>query len=321
MSARYVARRLLQVVPTVFATLTIAFLLIRLTPGDPVLAIAGEHGDPAYYEFMRHRFGLDQSLPRQFVSYVGRVIHGDLGYSYVNGRPTAGVILDRVPATLLLSSTALLLSLVAAVPLGTLAAARPFGARDHVIGALSLVFTSTPAFWVGQLAILGLALGLGLFPVQGMTTASATEAGLARWLDVARHLALPAAILAAQELAVFERITRRSLLDELSRDHLRTARAKGLSARQALIRHALPRAILPVVTVAGTRVGHLLAGAAIVEILFGWPGIGSLLIAALQSRDMPILLGIFVMVSFSVVLANVVADLITAAIDPRVRHG
>lgn len=321
LSLRYVGRRLLQLVPTVLVILGIGFLLIRLAPGDPVLAIAGEHGDAAYYAFMRHRYGLDQPLSRQFTSYVGHVLRGDLGFSYVYGRATLGVIVERVPATLLLTGTALVLSVVVAIPLGAVAASYPHGARDAAISAVALMLYSTPAFWVGQLAILALSLRLGLFPVQGMTSAQDTAGSYAQAWDVLRHLVLPATVLAAQEIAVLVRITRTALLDELSRDHLRTAYAKGLSRWQALVRHALPRALLPVITIVGARVGHLLAGAAVVEIIFGWPGMGRLLLGALQARDTPILLGLFLVGSFSVVLANLLSDLAYAAFDPRVRVG
>ncbi len=319
MNARFVGWRLLQLVPTTASILLVAFLLIHLAPGDAVLAVAGEHGDAAYYDFMRHRFGLDQSLPRQLVTYVSQVAQGNLGYSYVYGRSTFGVIVERVPATLLLTGTAFLISLLVALPLGAVAATRPHGIRDVGVSALSLALYSTPAFWVGQLAILALSLRLGLFPVQGMTSAGSSATGWSHAWDVARHLALPAIVLAAQEIAVLARVTRSALLDELPRDHIRTALAKGLSARRALVRHAFPRALLPIVSIAGARVGHLIAGAAIVEILFGWPGMGRLLLASLQSRDTPILLGLFLVVSLTVVLANLLSDLLHAALDPRIR--
>jgi peptide/nickel transport system permease protein len=318
-SARFVAGRLLQLVPTMMAILIISFVLIHLAPGDPVIVLAGEHGDAAYYAFMRHRFGLDQPLPQQLVSYLGRVMRGDLGFSYVYGRDTLAVIMERIPATLLLTGSALVISVVVAIPLGTIAAARPHGARDVGISALALGLYSTPAFWIGQLAILGLALGLGIFPVQGMTSAKGAASGWPHTWDVLRHLFLPALVLASQEIAVLVRITRSTMLDELPRDHIRTARAKGLSEMRTLLRHALPRALLPVITVLGARVGQLIAGAAVVEIIFGWPGMGRLLLGSLQSRDTPILLGLFLVVSLTVVLANLFSDLAYAVIDPRIR--
>ena len=319
MNTRFIAGRLLQVVPTMLAILVIGFVLIHLAPGDPIVSLAGEHGDAAYYAFMRQRFGLDQSIPHQLFSYLDRVARGDLGFSYVYGRDTLPVIIERIPATLLLTGTALVISVLVAIPLGAIAAQKPHGARDVGISALALGLYSTPAFWIGQLAILGAALRLGLFPVQGMTTAAVVMPGWAHVLDVGRHLVLPSLVLASQEIAVLVRITRRTLLDELPRDHIRTARAKGLGELVALVRHALPRALLPVVTIIGARAGHLIAGAAVVEIIFGWPGMGRLLIASLQTRDTPILLGLFLVVSFTVVLANLLSDLVYAAIDPRIR--
>jgi len=319
MNGRFVLRRLLQVVPTVVGIVLVGFLLIHLAPGDPILALAGEHGDAEYYAFMRHRFGLDESLPQQLATYLSRVASGDFGFSYVHGRSTVSVIMERVPATLLLTGTALLLAVVVGIPLGATAAQRPHGARDIGISGIALGFYSTPVFWVGQLTILVLALQLDILPVQGMTTAGSAATGSARALDVMRHLALPALVLASQELAVLVRLTRSSLVDELARDHIRTARAKGVGERTVLLRHAFPRALLPAITVIGARAGHLIAGAVIVEVVFGWPGMGRLLLASLQTRDTPVLLGLFIVVSFAVVLVNLVTDLVYAAIDPRVR--
>ena len=319
MSPRFVARRLLQVVPTVIGIVLVGFLLVHLAPGDPILALAGEHGDAAYYADMRQRFGLDESLAQQLATYVTRVATGDLGFSYVHGRRTLDVILERVPATLLLTGTALLLAVVVALPLGVIAARRAHQAPDVAISAAALGLYSAPAFWIGQVAILVVALGLGLAPVQGMTAAGTTATGAAHTLDVLRHLALPAIVLASQELAVIVRLARSGLIDELGRDHVRTARAKGVGERSVVLRHALPRGSLPALTVIGARVGHLFAGAVVVEIVFGWPGMGRLMLASLQTRDIPILLGLFMVVAFSVAVMNLVIDLAYAAIDPRIR--
>lgn len=319
LTGRFVLRRLLQVVPTVLGIVVIGFTLVHLAPGDPVLALAGEHGDASYYAFMRARFGLDKPLLEQLATYAIRLVNGDLGFSYVYGRGTLSVIAERVPATLLLTGTALLLAVAVAIPLGVAAARRPHGARDTGISGVALGFYSAPVFWIGQLAILLIALHLGMLPVQGMTTAGSADLGMARALDVGRHLALPALVLASQELAVLVRLTRSGLLDELSRDHVRTARAKGASERAVILRHAMPRAVLPAITVIGARAGHLIAGAVVVEVVFGWPGMGRLLVASLQTRDVPVLLGLFIVVAFAVVLANLVTDLVHAAIDPRIR--
>jgi peptide/nickel transport system permease protein len=187
------------------------------------------------------------------------------------------------------------------------------------INTVALVLYSTPTFWVAQLAILGVGLGLGWLPVQGMTSPDTATTVTSRSVDVARHLVLPALVLAAQELAVLVRLARTSLLDQLSRDHVRTARAKGVAEFMVVWRHALPQALVPALMVIGARIGHLVAGAVVVEIVFGWPGVGRLLLAALQARDTPILLGLFLVVAFSVVVVNLLTDLLHVAADPRLR--
>jgi len=318
-SGRFVSRRLLQVVPTVVGILLVNFLLLHLAPGDPVIAIAGEHGDAAYYAAMRQRFGLDRPLPEQLATYAARMASGDLGFSYVQGRSAGAVIAERIPATLLLTGSAMLIAIAGAIPLGAIAGRRPHGARDVSISVLALGLYSTPVFWVAQLAILLFALRLGLVPVQGMAAAGSDATGFAHAWDVVRHLVLPALVLASQELATLIRLTRSGVIDEMARDHVRTARAKGVGERAVLVRHALPRALLPAITVIGARAGHLLAGAAVVEIVFGWPGTGRLLVAALQTRDTPVLLGLFLVISLGVVLVNIATDLAYAVVDPRIR--
>lgn len=316
----YLGRRLFQVLPTVAGILLIGFLLVHLAPGDPVVALAGDSGDEAYYAFMRQKFGLDRPLLEQLVTYAGNLLRGDLGVSYIHGRPAFEVILERLPATLLLTSTALVASSLAGVVLGAYAASRAGGLRDLSINAAALGLYAAPVFWLAQLALLVLALRLGLFPVQGMTSPGADVSGLGSLLDLARHLALPALVLAAQEVAVVARLTRTGVFEELRRDYVRTARAKGLPERRVLRKHALPRALLPVLTVIGGRVGHLVSGAIIVEVVFGWPGLGRLLLAAVQTRDTPILLGIFLLVAMSVVLTNLLTDLAYGWLDPRIRY-
>ena len=320
-AGRYVGRRLLLVVPTVLGVLLTGFLLVHLAPGDPVIALAGEHGDAAYYADMRQRFGLDQSLPHQLVIYVTRVAVGDLGDSYVQGRSAASIVLEHVPATFLLTGTALLLAVCAAIPLGVVAGIRPSGARDTGINATVLGVNAAPVFWVAQLALLAVALGLGIAPVQGMFDAGSDATGLARAFELLRHLALPALVLASQELAALVRITRNAVVRELAQDYVKTARAKGLRGYVVLMHHAMPRTLLPVIAVIGSRAAHVLAGAAVVEIVFGWPGMGRVMLGALQTRDEPVLLAIFLMIAFTVVVANLATDLVHAAIDPRIRLG
>lgn len=319
MNRRWVVRQLLHITPTVLGILLVGFALVHLAPGDPILALAGEHGDAAYYAFMRHRFGLDLPLPQQFVAYVLRVASGDLGSSFVYGRSVTAVIVERIPATLLLTGAALVLAVAAAIPLGILSARRPGSAFDIVIGGAGLAIFSAPVFWIGQLAILVFALHLGALPVQGMTDAGTVTFGFARARDIAAHLALPALVLASHEIVVLMRVTRVGMLQEMTRDHVRTARAKGVSEWAVVLRHALPRALLPIIAVIGLRIGQLLAGAVVVEVVFGWPGMGRLLLAGLEARDIPVLLGLFILLSFAVILVNLVTDLVYAARDHRIR--
>jgi peptide/nickel transport system permease protein len=317
--SRYVRLRLAQLVPTTLGIVVVTFVLIHLAPGDPILALAGEYGDEAYYARMRERYGLDRPLIVQLLVYLGRVLSGDLGVSFVQGRPALDIILERLPATLLLSGAALVLSSLVGIALGTYAAARAHGLRDLTVNVGTLGIYAAPVFWLGQLALLFIALRFTAVPIQGMTSPGATDTGLAHVLDVARHLALPATVLASQGVAAIARLTRTGIIEQLEADYVLTAEAKGLRRSRIVVRHALRCALLPVVTVIGGRIGHLLGGTVIIEVIFGWPGIGRLLLTAMQARDFPIVLGIFLLVSVTVVLANLLTDLTYGRLDPRVR--
>lgn len=318
MTRREIVGRLLQIPPAVLGIVAVGFLLVHLAPGDPVLALAGDSGDAEYYAFMRDKFGLDEPVLTQFGVFAGNLLTGDLGTSYVHGRDVMEVIGERLGATALLAGTALVISTVGGVALGVLSASRPGGLRDVGITGFTLGLYAAPVFWVGQLALLAFALHLRWFPVNGMTSAVVPETGWERSLDVARHLALPALVLASQQLASIARLTRAGVVEELDSPHVRTARAKGLAPGRVLVRHALRRALLPVVTVVGARVGYVLAGATVVEIVFGWPGIGRLMLAAVQNRDIPILLGVFLVAAATAVVANLLTDLSYRRLDPRV---
>lgn len=319
MPSRYLMRRLAQVLPTVAGLLVLTFCIIHMAPGDPVIALGGEHGDAAYYAFLRARFGLDRPLPEQLLTYVTNVLRGDLGTSFVHGRSVVAVIADRLPATLLLVSTALVLSSGVGVGLGALAARHGRSPADVTLNAVALLGYATPSFWLGQMALLALAVGTGLFPVQGMTDARNPGTGVGYLLDVLHHLALPALVLAANELALTSRLVRTGLLEALGTDYVRAARAKGLP-EGLVIRHALRNVMLPVVTVIGSRAGMFLSGAVLVEVVFAWPGLGRLLLSSLLARDYPVLLGMFLLISLGVILANLMTDLAYAWLDPRIRY-
>lgn len=315
----FVSRRLLRAVPAVGAIVVITFLMVQLAPGDAVDALAGS-SDVAN-DYLRNYLQLDRPVWEQFVSYAGNLATGDLGRSFVQGgTPVAELILDRLPATLLLMGTSLVISSVGGIVIGSISARWPFGRLDAGLSSLSLLGYALPTFWLGQLAVLVFAIRLGWLPIQGMTDARADYTGWAAVGDVARHLVLPAMVLAVSEMAFVARVTRSGLLTEKVRDYVDTARAKGASERRIIVAHALPNALLPVITIIGHRLGLLFTYAVVTETVFGWPGLGTLLLSSSQSRDRPVLLGLVLLVSLSVVAANLATDLVYGWIDPRARQ-
>ena len=320
MTRRYLVRRLLQVVPTVLGIVTLTFLLVHLSPGDPALEFAGEGADQGQIDAARSYLGLDRPLPQQYLTYAGRVLRGDLGTSFAKRRPVTEVIALRLPATILLTGTALALSTAAGIALGLLAARRPGSTVDGATNTAALVAYSLPSFWVAQVVVLVVALKAGLLPTGGMNTARAGYTGLSATVDTARHLVLPALVLSLSEVALLARVTRSGLLMQSGKDYLRAARAKGLSERATLLRHAFPNALLPVITVVGGRVGFLVSGAVLVETVFAWPGLGRLIVEAGQSGDHPVILGMVLLISFAVIVVNLVTDLVYAWVDPRIRY-
>ena len=316
----YVVQRLAQAVPLLLGLLVLNFCLIHSAPGDPIYLLAGQSGDAAYYAEMRAKFGLDRPLPEQLGRYVLNAARGEFGYSFAYAQPVFQVVLGRLPATLLLILSGLGLATLLGLWLGVAAARRAESPVDYLISAGTLVGYSMPAFWLGQILIIVFAAGLGLFPVQGMATARGGYSGLRYGLDVLWHLALPAVTLGLLQLALVARLTRTALREALAEEFVRTARAKGLSPSAVLYRHALRNALLPVVTVVGGHVGTLLTGAVLTEIIFAWPGLGRLLYDATLSRDYPLLMAIFLVVSATVVLANLLTDLAYTLLDPRVRY-
>lgn len=315
----YLVRRLVQAIPLLMGVVIITFVLIHLAPGDPLNVLAGDGGSPSYYAEMRARFGLDRSIPEQLGRYLLAILSGDFGYSFSYQQPVLEVIWSRVPATLLLMGTALLISTVVGVGLGVLVATRPHSWLDYLVTAFTSCFYSVPVFWLGQLLILVFAVGLNLFPVAGMISERDSYTGFRQVLDVLQHLALPSLTLALSYLALTTRLTRTSLREALMEDYIRTAQAKGLSGRRVVWRHALRNALLPLLTLIGGEIGLLITGAALTETIFAWPGLGRLLLDASLQRDYPLLMAFFILVSISVILTNLLTDLLYTALDPRVR--
>jgi peptide/nickel transport system permease protein len=285
-----------------------------------VQVLVGDYpAPPEYVKQVRARFGLDAPRWVQLGRYVGEVARGNLGYSFFYNEPVRDVLASRVGPTLLLMTTALVLAAGAGVLLGVASGRRPGSWADHVLMLLGLVGYSLPVFWLGQLLLIGCSIKLDLLPTQGMRTIAFNLSPAERLWDVARHLVLPAVTLATRYVALNVRLTRTSLVEVSAMDYLTTARAKGLAERVVVYKHALRNALIPVVTVMGLNVGHLVAGAVLTETVFAWPGLGRLIFEAILHRDYPVMLGGLLLTSVFVVIGNLLADLACALIDPRIR--
>ncbi len=303
---RMVLARLRQAVPVVLGVATLVFLLIHMVPGDPVDAMLGESAVAIDKAELRHELKLDRPLLSQYAEFMTGIARGDLGVSFRTREPVAREILSRFPATLLLASASLAIALMIAVPLGIAAALRPRSWVDLLCGTSAMLGLSMPNFVIGPLLVLLFSIQLGVFPVSGY----------GGW----RHLVLPALTLGSGMSAILMRMLRSSLLEEVGQEYVRTAIAKGMSATRAVVRHALPNALIPVATVLGLQFGALLAGSVITETIFSWPGIGRLMVQAIEARDYPLVQGCVLFVALLTVSVNLLVDLLYARLDPRIRH-
>ena len=303
-----------------FLIATINFVLVRAAPGDPVSVLAGESGasDPQFVAQLRAQFGLDQPLGTQLVTYLEKVARFDLGFSYRQQQPVLKLILDRLPATLLLTGSAFILSLVFGVTLGALSARRAGTWVDSVITLFALIFYATPLYWLALMAVLVFTVQLDWLPGFGFMTVGAGLNGFALALDIAKHLLMPALVLALFYMAVYARMTRAAMLEVIQMDFIKTARAKGLKPHRILRAHVLRNALLPVVTLAGIQAGSMIGGAVLTETVFAWPGIGRLMFDALLQRDYSLLLGSFLITAAMAVLFNLITDLVYTIVDPRI---
>jgi peptide/nickel transport system permease protein len=301
----YVLRRLAALVPVALGVATLTFAIIHLVPGDPVVAMLGENAEPADIAGMRHRLGLDRPLWVQYVSFLGAVAQGNLGDSFSYHKPVAKLIEQRFPATLELAGAGLLLAILIAFPLGLIAGANPGGAADAGAMGFAVLGISVPHIYLGPLLMILFSLHLRLLPLTG-------RGGLS-------HLVLPAITLGTALAAIIARMLRQSLIQVRDSDYIRTARGKGLSERAALVRHGLRNALTPVITLVGLQAGALLTGALITEVIFSWPGLGRLLIAAIGARDYPLVEGCVLTFAMTYVVVNLITDFAYAIVDPRVR--
>jgi peptide/nickel transport system permease protein len=309
---RLILGRVLALVPVLFGISVVSFVLIRLVPGDPILAVAGLEADPATLATLRAKYGLDRSLLEQYLVWIGYVLQGDLGRSVQAGRPVASLIAQAMGPTALLAVAALLLSLVIAIPAGIASATRPNTPTDFVASFVALCGLSLPSFWIGILLILAFSIALPWLPSSGY-------ASLSQPLEALRHLAMPAVTLGAALAAATMRMTRAAMLEVLGEDYIRTAHAKGLTRARVVWDHGLRNAALPIVTLIGIQFGQLLGGVVVTETVFSWPGIGKLAVDAIFARDYPLVQGTVLCTAVLFVTINLVTDLAYLVLDPRVR--
>jgi ABC-type dipeptide/oligopeptide/nickel transport system permease component len=303
---RLIGRRLLATVPTLLGVLVVAFFLLNVAPGDPVAAMVGERADSATIARLRADLHLDDPLPAQFGRYLWDAVHGDFGRSYITQRPIARDLRERFPKTVQLALAAMAFAAVGGIALGVVSATRPGGALDRAAMLLSYIGVSFPVYWVGLLLILLFAVMLRWLPPSG-------SGGLA-------YLVLPALTLGMRSVAFLARMTRAAMLEVLSSDFVRTARAKGLNEAAVIMRHGFRNALIPVITVLGLDTGSYLTGSILTETIFGWPGLGRYVLTAIEKRDLPAIQGSILFMSLVFVLVNLVTDLVYAKADPRIAY-
>jgi ABC-type dipeptide/oligopeptide/nickel transport system permease component len=303
---RYLASRLLYTVPVLWLVVSVVFLLIHLVPGDPIQQMLGENAASTDVEAVRHAYGLDVSIGRQYLNYWKGVLHGDLGRSMGFDQKVARIIAQRYPQTLQLTIAAMLVALLISIPAGVRSARRRNRWDDRLLSFVSLLGLSFPNFALGPILILFFAIRLGLVPVSGSGTVA--------------HLVLPAITLGGSLAAILTRMVRTAMLEELGQDYIRTARAKGLSENAVVYKHALRNALVPVLTVVGLQFGALLAGAIVTETIFSWPGIGRLTIQAIGRRDYFLVQGCILAIGLTYVVVNFLTDLLYSLANPRIRQ-
>lgn len=315
---KYAARRILIAIPVLFVITVLEFIFISLAPGDPIQAMLPPEalGDERTIEQRRVDYGLRDSMPARYVRWIGALAQGNLGESFRSGEPTTRVIAETLPATLRLTATALVLSLLIGVPLGVWTALRERSILDNVSTFLSYVLVSIPSFFLALVFVYFFAVQLSLFPATGMQSYGKPTGP---W-DGIRHLALPALVLALLNVPAYHRYTRSAMLDVMRRDYVRTARAKGLRERTITLAHIFPNALAPIITIIGLSLPGLIAGSVLVEQVFAWPGMGTLSINAVLFRDYPVFMGTSLLFAIAVLVSNLLADLSYALLDPRIRH-
>lgn len=337
---KYIAKKLLDLIPTLFGISLVCFILIRLIPGDPVLNLIGERGaDPARYLEMKKALGLDLPITHQFWIYLKSIFSGDIGTSIISNNSVWSEFIERFPATLELGLVALLGATIIGIPLGIFAAIKRNSFFDYFLMSSSLVGYSMPIFWWGLILILLFSVKLGLTPVSGridfiydipvftgfylidtLRSGVVSTDGFAPFMSALKHLILPSIALGTIPLAVIARMTRSSMLEVLGEDYIRTARAKGMKTRRIIYIHALRNALVPIITTLALLFGSIITGAILTETIFSWPGIGKWIVQSITARDYPVIQGGVLIISFVIVVTNIIVDIIYYLLNPKMRN-
>lgn len=303
---KYIIKKLIMMIPTLLGLTIIVFMILHLSPGDPVDLIVGPNATPEVYENIRGSLGLDKPLLVQYFKFLGNTLRGDLGRSILQQRPVLDIIIERFPVTLEVGLYSLLLSFIIAIPIGIIAAVKRNTAVDYLSMSAALVGISMPTFWFGLLLLYLFAYKLGWFPISGYGT----------W----KHLILPIITVGLTDAASTARMARSSMLEVIRQDYIRTARAKGLKEKVVMNKHALKNAMIPIITLLGMRIGWIIGGSVTLELVFGRPGLGRLMVDAIFSRDYPVVQGSMLLLTASVMIGNIISDVLYAIVDPRIKY-
>lgn len=312
--SKYILKRIINVIPTLFIVAVIVFAVTRIIPGNPAAALLGPQASAEEIQKMTIQMGLDKSYPEQFLNYLKTLFSGDLGYSYAYNMDVSELILGRFPNTIILSAAALFIALIVGIPAGIISAYKRNTVLDYVVMVISLVGVSMPVFWLGVMLVLLFSVNLGILPATGMGNWSEGPA------IFFQHLLLPSITLATIPMANFARITRSSMLEVLSQDYIRTARAKGLKEKTVIWKHALKNALNPILSVLGMQVAGLLGGSVLTETIFSWPGMGRLVTDAIDRRDYGVVQGVVIFIALIYVVTNLIIDILYKVVNPKITY-
>lgn len=308
---KYSLKRILELIPTIFIVVFIVFVVTRVIPGDPAAVMLGPQASVEAVEELRESLGLNDNILVQFGRYLKGVIQGDLGKSYYYNQPVTKLISETFPNTLVLAIVSIIIGLLVGIPVGVVSATKQYSAFDYISMILALIGISVPIFWLAMMAVLLFSVNLGWLPSVGM--------GEGSFIDIVKHLILPSLCLATGPTATFARFTRSSMLDITKQDYIKTARAKGLKEKLVIWKHAFKNALPPIITIAGMQFSSLLSGAVLTETIFSWPGLGKLIVDAIQNRDYTLVQGSVIYIAFVYIIVNLVVDICYALLNPKVK--